>query len=102
MPRSVEEEGVRLSGFLRKEEDAAWRAHDRIHNLRIGDQDVACVRVELDQCSLVKRKRDALRDWPTAVRGHVQHLLRRRFMPHRRPCIRWGREERADKNTDCK
>ena len=61
LPCAVEEDGVGLADLERHDEDAARRANDGIDDLRIGDDDVARVDIELDDRGLVERERHALR-----------------------------------------
>ena len=69
----VEEEGVGLAHLGGQQEDAARRAHHRIDDIRIGDQHIARVGIELHDRRLVERQGQALMGG-AAAGGNGDHL----------------------------
>ena len=87
MAGRVEEEGIGLAGLVGEQEDAARRAHDRIDDGRIGDQNIARIGIELHDGRLVERQRDVLdaRPSPERVETVISTRVGMRLRRWRRP-----------------
>jgi len=105
MAGAVEEEGVGLADLAGEQENAARRAHHRVHQFGIGDQHVARIGVELDDRRLVERQREAAMHRPAAGRNrHQPRILvaRRRGRGRRggQKCSQRSRQDSKAKTHD--